>query len=43
MRLQIDQEFKQKNIEQLNKKFNIKMHSAHLRGGKAFPAEQKKL
>ena len=40
MRLQTDQEFKQRNIE-LNKKFNVKMYSSHLRGGKAFAAEQK--
>ena len=36
MRLQTDQEFKQRNIEQFNKKFNVEMHSTHLRGGKAF-------
>ena len=41
MRLQTDQEFKQTNIEQLNKKINIKMYSAHLTGGKDFAAEQK--
>ena len=41
MRLQTDQEFKQRIIEQLNKKFNVEMYSAHLRGGKAFAAEQK--
>ena len=40
-RLQTDQEFKQRNIEQFNKKFNIDMYSTHLRGGKAFAAEQK--
>ena len=42
MRLQTDQEFKQKNIEELNKKFNIEMYSTHLRCGKAFAAEKKK-
>ena len=41
MRLQTDQEFKQRNIEQLNKKFNVEMYTEHLRGGKAFAAEQK--
>ena len=41
MRLQIDQEFKQRSIEQLNKKFNIEMYNTHLRGGKAFAVEQK--
>ena len=29
MRLQTDQEFKQRNIEELNKKFNVKMYSTH--------------
>ena len=32
MRLQTDQEFKQRNIEELNKKINVKMCSTHLRG-----------
>ena len=41
MRLQTDQEFKRRNIEQLNKKLNVEMYSAHLRGGKAFATEQK--
>ena len=39
MRLQADQEFKQRNIEQLNKKFNVEMYSTHLRGEKAFAVE----
>ena len=39
MRLQADQEFKQRNIEQLNKKFNVEMYSTHLRGVKAFAVE----
>ena len=30
MRLQTDQEFKQRNIEQLDKKFKIEMYSTHL-------------
>ena len=41
MRLQTDQEFKQRNREELNKKFNVEMYRIHLRGGKAFAAEQK--
>ena len=41
MRLQTDPEFKQTNIEQLNKKFNVETYSAHLRGRNAFAAEQK--
>ena len=41
IRLQTDQEFKHRNIEQLNKKFKVKMYSTHLSGGKAFAAEQK--
>ena len=41
MRLQTDEEFKERNIEELNKKFNVEMYSTHLRGRKAFAAEQK--
>ena len=41
IRLQIDQEFKHRNIEELNKKFKVKMYSTHLSGRKAFAAEQK--
>ena len=41
MRLQADQELKQRKIFELNKKFNVEMYSANLRGGKAFAAEQK--
>ena len=41
MRLQTDQEFKQRNIEELNKKINVEMCSTHLRGPKAFAAEPK--
>ena len=41
IRLQTDPEFKHRNIEQLNKKFKVKMYSTHLSGGKAFAAEQK--
>ena len=41
MRLQRGQEFKQRKIFELNKKFNVEMNSTNLRGGKAFAAEQK--
>ena len=41
MRLQTDQEFKQQNIYDLTKIFNVDMFTTSLRGGKAFAAEQK--
>ena len=41
MRLQTDQEFKQRKIYDLNKKDNVKMFSTNVRGGKAFAPEQK--
>ena len=41
MRLQTDQESKQRNIYDLDKKFNVDMLTTSLRGGKAFAAEQK--
>ena len=41
MRLETDQEFKQRKIFELNKKLNVEMYSTNLRGGKAFAAEQK--
>ena len=41
MRLQTDQEFKQRKIFELNKKINVEKDSANLRGGKAFAAEEK--
>ena len=41
MKLQIDQEFQQLKIKDLNKQNNVKMFSTSLRGGKAFAAEQK--
>ena len=41
MRLQTDQEFQQKEIKKLNRKYNVEMFSSRLRGGKAFAAEQK--
>ena len=39
--LQTDQEFKEKKIFELNKKYNIDNFSTVVRGGKAFAAEQK--
>ena len=41
MSLQTDQEFKQRKIFKLNKKFNVEMYSKNLMDGKAFAAEQK--
>ena len=41
MRLQVDQEFQQLQIKDLNKNNNVEMFSTSLRGGKAFAAEQK--
>ena len=41
MKLQIEQEFKQLKIKDLNRENNVKMFSTSLRGGKAFAAEQK--
>ena len=41
MKLQVDQEFQQVRIKDLNKQNNVKMFSTSLRGGKAFAAEQK--
>ena len=41
MSLQTDQEFKQRKIFELNKKFNVEMYSKNLMDGKAFAAEQK--
>ena len=42
MRFQVDQEFQQLQIKDLNKKNNLEMFSTSLRGGKkAFAAEQK--
>ena len=40
-RLQTDQEFKQKKIFDLNKKYNVDIFLTAVRGGKAFAAEQK--
>ena len=41
MRLQVDLEFQQNKIKQLNEKYNVDMFSTTARGGKAFAAEQK--
>ena len=41
MRLQVDLEFQQNKIKELNKKYNVDMFSTKNRGGKAFAAEQK--
>ena len=41
MKLQVDQEFQQLEIKDLNKEHNVEMFSTSLRGGKAFAAEQK--
>ena len=41
MRLQTDLEFKQNQILKLNDEFHVDMFHTHLRGGKAFAAEQK--
>ena len=41
MRLQVDQEFQQVGIKDLNDLNNVHMFSTSLRGGKAFAAEQK--
>ena len=41
IRLQVDLEFQQRNIKQLNEKYNVDMFSTKTRGGKAYAAEQK--
>ena len=41
MRLQTDQVFKQRNIEELDKKFDVEMYSTHLRGGKLLQQNKK--
>ena len=40
MRLQVNQEFQQNEIKQLNKKLQVEMFSTKVRGGKAFTSEQ---
>ena len=41
IRLQKDQEFKQKKIFELNNIYNVSIFSTVVRGGKAFAAEKK--
>ena len=41
MRLQTDLEFQQNEIKKLNRKYKVEMFSTHVRGVKAFAAEQK--
>ena len=41
MRLQVDLEFQQNKIKDLNKKYNVEMFTTKKRGGKAYMTEQK--
>ena len=41
MRLQVDNEFQQVKIKDLNNKNNVEMFTTSVRGGRAFAAEQK--
>ena len=41
MRLQVDNEFQQVKIKDLNDLNNVEMFTCSIRGGKAFAAEQK--
>ena len=41
MRLQVDNEFQQVKIKDMNDKNNVEMFTTSVRGGKAFAAEQK--
>ena len=41
MRLQVDNEFQQVEMKDLNNENNIEMFTSSVRGGKAFAAEQK--
>ena len=41
MRLQVDLEFQQNKIKELNKNYNVQMFTTKNRGGKAYMAEQK--
>ena len=41
MRLQVDNEFQQVKIKDLNDQNNVEMFTTAVRGGKAFAAEQK--
>ena len=42
MRLQVNNEFQQVKIKDLNDKHNVTMFTTSIRGGKTFAAEQKK-
>ena len=41
MKLQVDQEFQQLRIKDLNREYNVEIISTSLRSGKAFTAKQK--
>ena len=41
MRIQTDFEFRQREIQKLNQKYNVLMFHTKIRGGKAFAAQQK--
>ena len=41
MRIQTDLEFRQREIQKLNQKYNVLMFCTKIRGGKVFAAEQK--
>ena len=41
MRLQVNNEFQQVKVKDLNDENNMKMFTTSIRGGKAFAAEQK--
>ena len=41
MRLQVDNEFQQVKIKDLDDKFNVTIFTTSIRGGKAFATEQK--
>ena len=41
MRLQVDNEFQQVKIKDLNDENNVEMFTSSMRGGKTFSAEQK--
>ena len=41
MRLQVDNEFQQVKIKDMNDENNVEMFTTSVRGGKAFAAEQK--
>ena len=41
MRIQTDLEFRQRDIQKLNQKYNVLVFHSKIRSGKAFAAEQK--